>query len=139
MINPHGGSEEIYFEFDIESEVYFSCSLQWQNRLHVFGGWNKKQQVSIVNGHRLERKGTLNFNFKYGGCTVLNQSIIVLCFDDDEKKVCRQSYNPLESFTKLPKSHYNHAFTRIASYNGTKKKIKQIVFFRYIPRTWWSK
>ena len=72
----------------------------------------------MVNGNRLERKATLDFDFKYGGCTVLNQITIVLCFDLDEDDVCRQSNNPLGSFTKLPNSNYDHQGTRIASFDG---------------------
>ena len=74
--------------------------------------------MSLVNGNRLERKGTLDFSFDAGGCTVLNQSTIVLCFDWVEKNVCRRSNNPLGSYTKLPDSNYNHQFTHIASYDG---------------------
>ena len=72
----------------------------------------------MVNGNRLERKATLDFDFVEGACTVLNQITIVLCFDWIETKVCRQSNNPLGSFTKLPNSNYDHHGTRIASFDG---------------------
>ena len=74
--------------------------------------------MSMVNANRLERKATLDFNFELGGCTVLNQITIVLCFDRYEAIVCRQSNNPLGSFTKLPNSNYDHSGTRIASFEG---------------------
>ena len=108
-INPHGGYNQVDFKFGDDTEVHRSCSLQWQNRYYVFGGLYEKdkksqeRQVSMVNGKRLERKATLDFNFEEGGCTVLNQITIVLCFPDTygEKDVCRQSNNPLRSFTRL--------------------------------------
>ena len=102
----------------MNTEVYFSCSIQWKNHYYVFGGWNEKRQVSMVNGNRLERKATLDFDFNAGGCTVLNQITIVLCFGAYETKVCRQSNNPLGSFTKLPNSNYDHQHTSIASFDG---------------------
>ena len=58
----------------------------------------------VNNGNRLELKAALDFDFEYGACTLLNQKTIVLCFDYTEGNVCRQSSNPLKSFTKLPNS-----------------------------------
>ena len=74
--------------------------------------------MSVVNGKRLERNGTLDFYFYAGGCTVLNQSTIVLCFDFYENKTCRHSNNPTGSFIKLPNSTFDHKSTRIASIDG---------------------
>ena len=124
-INPKGGYETVNFEFGMNTPVYFSCSLQWKNHYYFFGGYklpkayNEKRQVSMVNGNRLVRKATLDFDFDAGGCTVLNQITIVLCFSYGESFVCRQSNNPLGSFTRLPNSNYGHEVTRIASVDGT--------------------
>ena len=125
LINPRGGYKKLNFVFGNDTEVYRSCSLQWHNHFYVFGGihYGKKRQVSMVNGYRLERKATLGFDFSTGACTVLNQistKSIVLCFPFtvSERDVCRQSNNPLGSFTKLPNSNYNHQLTRIASFDG---------------------
>ena len=74
--------------------------------------------MSIVNGNQLERKATLNFSFFYGGCTVLNQITIVLCFQHYETNVCRQSNNPFGSFIKLPSSNFYHSRARISSFEG---------------------
>ena len=117
-IDPLGGYEVVNFEFGKDTEVFRSCSLQWQNQYYVFGGYNKKRQVSMVNGNRLEQKATLDFEFKEGTCSILNQNILVLCFDWDEAKMCRQSNNPLGSFKKLPSSNYDHRRIRIASFGG---------------------
>ena len=72
----------------------------------------------MVNGKRLKLKAALDFDFEYGACTVLNQKTIVLCFDSTEGNLCRQSNNPLGSFTTLPSSNYDHRVTRIASFDG---------------------
>ena len=134
------GYEQLDFEFGAGTEVDWSCSLQWQNRYYVFGGENERRQVPIVNGYRLERKATLDFNFEVGGCTVLNQITIVLCFPDTygEKDVCRQSNNPLGSFTKLPNSIFSHGMTRIASFDGKSTIYWKIItpHFRYTDRRW---
>ena len=80
----------------------------------------------MVSGNRLERKATLDFDFDYGGCTVLNQKTIILCFDWDETKLCRKSNNPIGSFSKLPNSNYGHLWTRIASFDGKNKIVLKI-------------
>ena len=120
LINLHGGYDKVDFKFDDATGVDKSCSLLWHNHYYIFGGYNKRleRQVSMVNVYHLERKGSLNFKFKHGACTVLNQQTIVLCFDEDETDVCRQSNNPLGTFTKLPNSNFDHARIRIASFDG---------------------
>ena len=104
----------------MDTEVYKSCSLLWHNHYYVFGGKTEKRQVSMVRGNRLERKATLDYDFEEGACTVINQQIIVLCFDQVEGNVCRKSNNPQKfgSFVKLPKSLFDHTETRIASIDG---------------------
>ena len=120
--NMQGGYQKIDFDFGEKTEVLYSCSLQWYNHFYIFGGKERNRQVSMVNGKRLERKGDLSFNFQSGGCTVINQQTVVLCFGvyDVEKDVCRKSNNPIGPFTKLPNSNFNHLETRIASIDGNK-------------------
>ena len=119
-INTRGGYRNLSldFEFGNDAEVSSSCSLQWKNQVYVFGGYNHERQVSMVNGLRLERKGTLDFTFDSGGCTVLNEQTIILCFEFKENKVCRQSNSPLGVYTKLPNSNLHHWVTRVASFDG---------------------
>ena len=126
MIDSHGGYEQLDFEFGDGTEAYGSCSLQWHNHFYVFGGDKESRQVSMVNGNKLERKATLDFNFHKGACTALNQITIVLCFDYYERKVCRQSNNPYGSFITLPNSNYQHYYIRIASFDGEKTLLKTV-------------
>ena len=120
LIKSPVGYEQLTYDFELGdgTEVWDSCSLQWQNKYYVFGGYNKQQQVSMLNGNRLERKGQIDFYFTHGTCTVFNQIIIVLCFTKAEHKVCRQSNNPLGSFAELPNSNYKHFDGCIASFDG---------------------
>ena len=95
----------------------------------------------MVVNNRLKRKGTLDFNFKEGGCTVLNQHIIVLCFGGlslTDRKVCRQSKNPFGPFMKMPESNHNHRAIRIASFDGKNKIYRKInsFYLRYTDRSW---
>ena len=112
----------INFEFGNGTQVFASCSLQFKNQYYVFGGFGNQtmmRQVSIVNGNRLERKGTLDFDFSLGGCTVLNQTTVVLCFGVyKEPSLCLHSNNPFGSFKNLPNSIYGHYGTRVASFDG---------------------
>ena len=115
-------NETLNFDFGNKTEISRSCSLQWQNQYYIFGGGIETRQVSKVTGYRLEREATLDFDFGYGACTVLNQATIVLCFSDvnldHDAKLCRQSNNPLGSFTHLPESIYYHRETKISSFDG---------------------
>ena len=120
LIYPRDGFDQLDFNFGADTQVYQSCSVQWQNRYYVFGGsyGGEMRQVSVVNGNRLERIATLDFYFGQGACTVLNHQTIVLCFDEEERDMCRQSNNPLRSFTRLPRSNYEHSQIPIASFDG---------------------
>ena len=118
LITLRGDYKKLEFEYGYNTEVYFSCLLQWKNEYYLFGGLNEERQVSMVNANRLERKGSLDFSYRAGGCTVLSRQTIVLCFDWDAKNVCRKSNSPLGSFNKLPNTNYNHYWTTIASVNG---------------------
>ena len=46
--------KDFNFEIDKEAEVFYSCSLTWQNELYVFGGRPKKTQISKVQSCQLE-------------------------------------------------------------------------------------
>ena len=116
-INPLGGYEVVNFDFGIQTQVFRSCSVQWQNQHYIFGGQHIERQISVIIGNRLERKGTLDFI--PDACTDLNQTTIILCFGESGKRnECHQSKNPLGTFTKLPKSNYDHHLIRLASFEG---------------------
>ena len=120
----------------MDTQVSGSCSVKWKNQFYVFGGLDRKQQVSMVTGNRLQRKTTLEFYFQFGSCTVLNQITIVLCFDKYGTKVCRQLNNPLGSYTKLPNSNFKHKYARIASFDGEHSGYKKIITIHFRHTHW---
>ena len=122
LINIRGGFDHLDFEFGSQTEIFYSCSVQWKNQYYVFGGWHEKRQVSVLNGNRLERKATLGFNYDNGACAVISEKTVVLC-SGYVFWLCRKSENPLGSFTYLPKGNYNHFWTSIASIDGKNTSI----------------
>ena len=118
LLNLRGGYRKLDFVFGNGTDADSSCSVQWRNQFYIFGGSSQEQQVSMVNGNRLERKATLDFKFQEGGCTVLNEQTIVLCFGGSPWKVCQKLSHPLGSSTVTPITHYDHRYTRIAGFNG---------------------
>ena len=113
LVKTGGEQEELgCFERDNDTEVFFSCQAIWQNELHVFGGNVKKRQISKLNGHRLERLGSLTFDHREGQCSVMNNQYIYLCFQLDNSvdwNRCRRSTGPLETFSEIELSNHNHA------------------------------
>ena len=49
------------FEYGTDTTAYKSCSLTFQNKAYVFGGFKNGQQISRLNGCSLERIGELSF------------------------------------------------------------------------------
>ena len=108
------------FSHDANAEVVYSCSLTWHNRFFVFGARSNKRQISEIVGTKLAVIGTLGFNHYFGTCDVMGNDKIWLCFHNyatNDKRRCRVALNPLESFTQVQLSTYEHAYTQIAASN----------------------
>ena len=105
-------------EFGTETEVYQSCSINWQGDLYLIGGQRKKRQVSLVKGCQLTRVSTLSFHLRLGACTNINNEEVVLCFGDSNEKKCWKSSNPEGPFSSISDSLENHWPTRIANDQG---------------------
>ena len=112
LLNSEGEQEELTcFEPDDSSEAYYSCSVNWKNQLHVFGGSTERQQISRLNGHELKRIGTLPFDHLNGACGVMSNQFIFLCFnagDQNDWRRCRRSTGPLETFSEIAPSNHEH-------------------------------
>ena len=119
-INSAGGYTTLDFQFDDDTEVYSSCSVQWRNRMIVFGGYDKMRQISEVKSCRLTRIGTLAFELNGGACANMDDLKIFLCFDykNDEGNVCRVATNPLGTFSRIGDSHLHHYSTRTTASQG---------------------
>ena len=116
LINSEGEQKELScFVQDDKTEARMSCSINWKNELHVFGGWREKRQISRLNGYRLERIGELAFDHYWGACSVMANQFIYLCFnirDENDLKRCRRSTGPLETFIEISLTNHGHRFTK---------------------------
>ena len=86
----------------------------------VFGGNTQKTQISIINGCRLERVDSLDFDQTYGGCTNVNDQSIYLCFNyaSADYKKCRVTNDPFGTFEEIEETVYNHKQTLIGASRG---------------------
>ena len=127
LINAAAGeSKDFNFEIDEEAQVYYSCSLTWQNELFVIGGNNsKKTQISKVTSCRLEPVGQLAFDHYFGTCVNVANNKVILCFNNasGDYNKCRMASSPTGEFSEMAPSQYDHRYTRIATDNGEFIKI----------------
>ena len=123
IIDGRGQSKGIGFSYGSGgTEVDRSCSIVWRGQMVVFGGYNYKRQISVVNNCQLTKKGELPFDMANGACAQRDNAEIFICFENwDDKstwKNCHRSIGPLEAFSKLPSSTYEHRKIRIAVTSG---------------------
>ena len=108
------------FTFGEGTNVEYSCSVTWQNRMIVYGGWGEYQyQISEVNDCTLKMIGKLPFIHLYGSCTVADQQIY-LCFSqfpsETAGKLCYQTSDPLGKFSALPQYKVSFEFSKLPLY-----------------------
>ena len=109
LINLAGGQEELTcFERDDNTEALYSCFINWENQLFIFGGATEKRQISRLSGYKLERLGDLPFDHYWAACSVMANQYIFLCFDWNDTKRCRRSTGPLEQFSEVALSTHAH-------------------------------
>ena len=120
LINSTGEQKELAcFQPGENTEAFYSCSIQWKNLLHIFGGLNEKRQISRLTGHKLERVGSLAFDLTGGACNVMANQYILLCFNlNGGSKLCRRSTDPLKTFTEEPLSNHEHRYARTGCTNS---------------------
>ena len=122
IIDGNGQSKEIEFAYGSETETDSTCSIIWRGSMYVLGGDTYKTQISLVDRCRLEKIGDLPFNMKYGACAQRDDEEVFICFEDYKDsstyKNCHVASGPLESFSNLPSSTYEHSNTRIAVTSG---------------------
>ena len=122
IIDGTGRSKEIEFSFGAGTQVLNSCSIVWRGQMFVFGGLDYRRQISVVEHCQLTKKGRLPFDMRLGACAQRDDVEVFICFEnyDDEStfKNCRLSAGPLEAFSNLPSSTYDHGSARIAVTSG---------------------
>ena len=77
-----------------------------------------------------------------GACAQRNNREVFLCFEDYDDsstwKNCHRSTGPLEVFSRLPNSNYDHRSTRIAVTSGKPSLVLNLVLlFRLSYGCWW--
>ena len=117
VINGRGNKNELGCFEKVGAEAYGSCGIDWKNRLYIFGGSEKPRQISQLSGHKLERISSLAFDLRGGACSVMGGQIY-LCFNSAsyyDSKVCRKSTDPLEPFSKVVSSTFDHYGIQLSS------------------------
>ena len=119
MGNVEYAEDDFEFSLGENTEVYYSCSLTWRGRFFVFGGDKQKKQISIINGCRLERVDSLDFDQTYGGCANVNDRPSY-CFNyaSADYKKCRVANDPFGTFEEIEETVYNHKQTLIGASRG---------------------
>lgn len=111
--------KDFYFLFGENTNVFESCSLTWHGEFYVFGGnGDYTNQISKLNGCKLERIGSLEFEFDQGDCAVIND-VVHLCFNYDQPKRCSVSNSPDGNYRHVSDSYYNHRTIRIGAGPGS--------------------
>ena len=101
--------------FGPATEVENSCSLTWQGRMLVFGGYTHTRQISEVEGCGLIRLDhDLPFDLYRGACTTYDSDMMLFCFDRSDTKACWTS-SDLYNFDKSDDSFYKHEYIQIAT------------------------
>ena len=119
------------FTFSTGTEVSGSCSVVWQDRMFVFGGYSQHYQISQVEKCQLKLVGQLDLvtaderlRMFRGQCTnVANKSVFICSPDtndepDETYKYCFKAVEPLAKFYKTRDSKYFHRETRIGNDGG---------------------
>ena len=136
LINSKDEQKELScFERDDKTDAYGSCSVNWRNQFHVFGGFNEKRQISRLNDYRLERIGSLAFDHGHGACSVMANQFIFVCFQfvSSDYKRCRRSTGPLKTFTEITPSNHDHGGATTSCFESQSFCIKSLnkTFFRW--------
>ena len=122
LINAAGDKEQLTcFKKGSTTEIFWSCSILWQNQFHIFEGASEKRQISRLNDYKLKRIGDLDFDHSPGpACGVMKEKIY-LCFSgwsSPESRRCRRASGPLEKFKFDSYSIHDHSPIQLASSNS---------------------
>ena len=121
LVNSAGDQEELAcFQRDDNTQAHRSCSLNWRNQFHIFGGGIEKRQISRLTGYKLERIGDLAFDHDFAACTVMSNEHIFLCFHQSvtDYRRCRRSTGPLENFADVALSKHPHRRAQTPCYDS---------------------
>ena len=135
LLNSAGQKELACFERDDTTEAYGSCSINWKNKLFIFGGKDNARQISRLTGQKLERVGSLDFDHVLGACSIMKTKFIYLCFSygggyssdiPDEWRRCRRSTGPLQPFPLIAMSNHGHGQIQTSTSDSKLKRQFQL-------------
>ena len=111
MIDFNGTSPMINFKQpSYTTDISRTCSLQWHNRMLLFGGSSKTSaDVHEVKNCQIETIQKLSFSHYSGMCGVDANEHIYLCFNYYDGDVCRRANAPNAVFKLIQKSLHDHA------------------------------
>ena len=109
-------------------EVVKSCGVTFQNKHYIFGGKTNRRQILRIDDCDLISIGSTPFDHYLGACDSTDK-MIILCFDFDDPKRCRQASSPTGSWTQMEFSTYDHAWTSIATAQGDNLSLIRHRFF----------
>lgn len=110
-----GRSSRANFRYGVNTEVNKSCLVLFNGIAYIFGGSNKKRQISRVENCQLNRVASLDFDFKNGACASTTSGTIYLCFRDKTSgKSCHIGNDPMGRFDEtIAKSNFEHFYIRL--------------------------
>ena len=108
-----GNSQEVDFDIEVGTEgmsenlhvlillayhvLISECITIFNGEFHIFCGFSKPKQISLIENCSLKRKGTLLFDFKLGSCATMltaesafTEESVYLCFGSDFKDTCQE-------------------------------------------------
>ena len=112
---------DFMFVYGQGTEVYESCSINWQGEMYIFGGAYRTTQISKLSGCKVERVNSLQFDHRRAACANMNDQSIYLCFNDkdlSDAKKCRKGDNPYGSFVEISQSNSEHIHSRLGVSQG---------------------
>ena len=85
-------SKNLEFTMGQNTEAFASCSAQLNGEFYVMGGANFQDQISKIDGCKLQRIGDLPFTFYGGTCATYNipYESIFMCFGNEGHSECRR-------------------------------------------------
>ena len=119
VISFDGSYRNASFNFGSETQIFYSCPIEFKNQFFVFGGRYQQRQISKVIGCHLERTGVLPFDFFDGACGRYDidlEDTVLLCFGNDNRKQCSsfdgEEFKAMENI----ESNHPHRYTFLSKY-----------------------
>ena len=118
LLRPYEPAEanQVDFNYESDTEAYFSCGATYRGKSLVFGGVKQTRQISQVTSCGLVRIGNLRNDFSRGSCAAVDGGdYVALCFSKGTKTCLLWR----DDEYALPEAQFKHDYTSIAVVNRT--------------------